>query len=89
MVRWVEDEVAIAIGQESYLLFKLTVQGEEGRRVKSPSSGSYLAIVPEDWERDEVLSGIAPYAGAFHSSHWRTPFSGVLYQSRPGSINPK
>ena len=65
VVQWNEDEVAreikIALGEESYLLFKLSGQNQnQGCRVKSPSSGSYLVMVPDNWERDEALSGPPP-----------------------------
>jgi ribosomal protein L13E len=33
-----------------------------GRLVKCPSTGYYLAIVPQEWKRDEDLSGLAPIA---------------------------
>ena len=61
-VHWNEDEAPqeakITLGEENYLLFKLSGQDwKQGRRVKSPSSGSYLVVVPESWERDENLSG--------------------------------
>lgn len=68
VVQWKEDEVApeinkIPLGEESYLLFKLSGQDQnQGRRVKSPSSGSYLVMVPDKWERDETLSGPPPVA---------------------------
>ena len=65
VIQWNENEavrkIAIALGKESYLLFKLTGQDQkEGRWVNFPSSGSYLVIVPEDWQRDETLSGSPP-----------------------------
>ncbi len=65
VVQWKEDEVAreikIALGEESYLLFKLSGQDQnQGRRVKSPSSGSYLVMVPDNWESDDTLSGRPP-----------------------------
>lgn len=65
VVQWKKDEVAreikIALGEESYLLFKLSGQDQnQGRRVKSPSSGSYLVMVPESWERDDTFSGPPP-----------------------------
>jgi ribosomal protein S9 len=61
-VRWGEDEdtreTEIAYGQEGYLLFKLSGRNQnEGRRVISPSLGWHLVITPEDWIRDEALSG--------------------------------
>lgn len=60
-VRWNDDdakETAIELGQENYLLFKLSGPNlDQGRRVRSPSSGSYLVMAPDTWERDETLSG--------------------------------
>ncbi len=41
----------------NYWLFKLTGKKDEGRMVKHASSGSYLAIVPETWQRDEEKAG--------------------------------
>lgn len=65
VVRWNEgedvQEAKVALGQEGYLLFKLSDQKQnQGRRIKSPSSGSYLVMVPDNWERDETLSGPPP-----------------------------
>jgi len=67
VVEWNEDEVPreirIPLGEENYLLFKLSGQNQnQGRHVKSPSSGSYLVMVPDDWERDDTLSGSPPAA---------------------------
>jgi len=67
VVQWKEDKVAreikIALGEENYLLFKLSGQNQnQGRHVKSPSSGSYLLMVLDDWERDDTLSGSPPAA---------------------------
>jgi len=67
VVRWNEDEAPrearIPLGEENYLLFKLSGQNQnQGRHVKSPSSGSYLVMVPDDWERDDTLSGPPPAA---------------------------
>jgi small subunit ribosomal protein S9 len=64
-VHWNEDEspheAKITLGEENYILFKLRGQDQkQGRRVKSPSSGSYLVVVPESWERDEKFSGSPP-----------------------------
>jgi hypothetical protein len=60
VVQWNEgegvQETKTALGQDGYLLFKLSGQNQ-GRRVKSPSLGSYLVIVPDNWERDDTLSG--------------------------------
>ena len=60
-VRWAEDGVpgvvAIEVGDEEYLLFKLTGEEQnEGFRVRIASSGSYLVMVPIGWNRDEALS---------------------------------
>jgi len=49
-------------GKEAYLLFKLVAWADRGYRVSKLSSGSYLAIVPADWQRDEATSGPAPIA---------------------------
>ncbi len=63
-VHWIEDEApqeaVITLGEENYLLFKLSGQEKQGHRVKFPSSGSYLVMVPESWERDEKFSGSPP-----------------------------
>lgn len=40
------SETTISVGK--YLIFKIA--GDEGRRVKSPSAGSYLLTVPGDWD---------------------------------------
>jgi len=60
-VHWEEEtpqETKIALGEEHYLLFKLSGQDQKrGRRIRSSSSGSYLVVVPENWARDEELSG--------------------------------
>jgi small subunit ribosomal protein S9 len=65
VVQWNEgdgmQETRIALGQDGYLLFKLSGENQnQGRRVKFLSSGSYLALVPDDWERDDTLSGPPP-----------------------------
>jgi len=60
-VHWEEEtpqETKIALGEEHFLLFKLSGQDQKrGRRIRSSSSGSYLVVVPENWARDEELSG--------------------------------
>jgi len=65
VVQWNESgvvqEARVELNQKDYLLFKLSGQNlDQGRLVKSPSSGSYLVIVPDTWERDETLSGPPP-----------------------------
>jgi len=62
VVQWNESEdvqeTRAALGQDDYLLFKLSGQNQnQGRRVKSPSFGSYLVMVPDNWQRDDTLSG--------------------------------
>lgn len=53
----------IPLGDDDWLLFKLSgEQLKQGRRVEQVSSGFYLAIVPEDWERDEERAGSPPVA---------------------------
>ncbi|HWP47352.1 MAG TPA: hypothetical protein VNM22_09345 [Candidatus Limnocylindrales bacterium] len=65
VIRWEEDgstrERHTTFGEEGYLLFKLNNQNE-GRYIRSPSFGSYLAVVPDSWERDFELSGPPPIA---------------------------
>ncbi len=57
------QETRVALGQDGYLLFKLSSQDQnQGRRVKSLSSGSYLVVVPDNWDRDDTLSGPPPVA---------------------------
>ncbi len=54
-------EAEIALNEENYLLFKLYGQNQNhGRRVKRPSVGCFLVVVPEDWERNEDLAGPPP-----------------------------
>ncbi|MEW6567673.1 MAG: 30S ribosomal protein S9 [Chloroflexota bacterium] len=54
------SEIEVRLGEGNYLVFKLSGRNRsEGRRIRSPSSGWYLAIVPEDWERD-ATSGSPP-----------------------------
>lgn len=65
VVRWNEDEAIqeakIKLGQNGYLLFKLSGRNlDQGQLVKFPSSGAYLVIAPGTWERDEKLSGLPP-----------------------------
>lgn len=70
VIQWNEDEVTIEVkivlGEGDYLLFKLGSQDQnQGHHVKSPSFGSYLVMVPDNWERDDTLSGppqVAPEA---------------------------
>lgn len=63
IVRLREDEARIPVGEGGHLLFRLSGQNEQcGRLLKSTSCGSYLAVVLEDWMRDEEASGPPPSA---------------------------
>lgn len=56
-----ETQFKIELSDENYLVFKLSgVHQNQGRHVKRPACGSYLAVVPADWQRDEELAGPAP-----------------------------
>ena len=60
-IRCGEDEEYTVHLDKKYLLFKLTGSDQNrGCCVRSPSFGSYFAIVPETWERDIELSGLPP-----------------------------
>jgi len=53
--------INVPLGDDVWLLFKLSGRGlEQGRMVKQVSSGSYLAIVPKTWQRDEEKAGTPP-----------------------------
>ncbi|MBC7078672.1 MAG: hypothetical protein H5T92_10265, partial [Synergistales bacterium] len=65
VVQWNEGEAVqetrAVLGQDVYLLFKLSGQDQnQGRHVKSPSSGSYLVMAPDHWKRNCKLSGPPP-----------------------------
>ncbi len=65
VVQWNEgestQEIKVSLGQEGYFLFKISGQSQnQGRHVKFPSFGSYLVMVPDNWERDDTLSGPPP-----------------------------
>jgi len=54
-------KINLPLGDGEWLLFKLSGTGlEQGRMVKHVSSGSYLAIVPKNWQRDEEKAGSPP-----------------------------
>jgi hypothetical protein len=54
-------DISVDLGKEDYLIFKLG-SGNQGRHVRFPSSGSYLVVAPDTWQRDETVSGSAPVA---------------------------
>ena len=62
LVRWKEGgeykERTISL-EEDHLIFKLSDQNR-GRKVRFPSSGEYLVIVPSSWIRDNEISGPPP-----------------------------
>jgi len=60
-----KDEVPIEIdpveGDKHCLLFRLGGYHErKGRRIRQATSGRYLVVVPDGWERDEEVSGPPP-----------------------------
>jgi hypothetical protein len=58
-----EDKLTVMLSVDNHLLFKLSGASlNQGRRVKQPSSGSYLVVVPDGLERDEERAGTAPAA---------------------------
>jgi len=58
-----KSKTIVAFGEKGYLLFKLSGRDLSfGRRIKTPSSGWYLVVAPENWHRNEALSGPAPVA---------------------------
>jgi hypothetical protein len=84
VVRWNEEDIIreskITLGEENYLLFKLSGQDQnQGRHVKSPSIGSYLVIAPDNWNRDQSLSGAPPVTSE--------PVSFVGYQAHYFDLN--
>jgi small subunit ribosomal protein S9 len=62
-VQWDDGEKRIELGDQGCIVFRLAGKHHnEGRRVRSPSSGQYILVVPESWQRDEALSGKPPVA---------------------------
>ena len=61
----VEDdvvEVNLDRNPDGYLLFKLIGKGkDQGRLMRGATSGSFLAVAPIGWHRDEQVSGPVPY----------------------------
>lgn len=60
---WEEGEKHIPlVGKErNYLVFKMRKNWKErGRLVRCSTTGHYLIIVPQQWKRDEEVSGPAP-----------------------------
>ena len=56
-----ECKSKVALGNNNNLVFKLSgVDQNQGRLVKRPTCGSYLVVVPAEWQRDEALAGPAP-----------------------------
>jgi len=62
-VTWTEGEKDIPLvgAGRNCLIFKMRKEWKGlGRLVRRPTTGYYLAIVPQEWKRDEDLSGHAP-----------------------------
>jgi len=60
---WAEGEKDIPLvgAGRNYLIFKMRKEWKGlGRLVQCPSTGYYLVIVPQEWKRDEEVSGTAP-----------------------------
>jgi hypothetical protein len=52
-------EICLTEKENPYILFKLSGQNlTQGRRVRYATYGTFLVIVPEDWRRNDQLSGI-------------------------------
>ena len=66
VVRWSEGHALLEARssfEEKCLIFKLSAQTQNrGRHVRFPSCGTYLVIAPNDWERDDALSGTPQWA---------------------------
>jgi hypothetical protein len=76
-ISWNEAEHPIEISLDKpYLLFRLVGESiNRGRRVRYATVGSFLVVVPEQWQRDEQISGSAPVspenvATAGHQAHY-------------------
>lgn len=64
LVHWAEGQnikqKSLALDDAKYFIFKLHGRTrEQGRRVQTISTGIYLALVPETWQRDDALAGEA------------------------------
>ena len=56
-----DNSTTIDLSDNNFLIFKLSGGGLDcGRRVRRSSNGSFLAIVPETWKRDEEKAGPPP-----------------------------
>ena len=83
----IAKESKIPLGEEVALLFRLGGQAlQRGRRVKSPSSGSYLVIAPSAWKRDIQISGLPPAGPEFVSLPGQTAHFFELYGEGGGRI---
>jgi hypothetical protein len=61
-ITWNGIEHPTEIGLEKpYLLFRLAGESiNQGRRVRYATAGLFLVVVPDQWQRDEQISGPAP-----------------------------
>jgi len=62
-VTWSEGEkrILLAEPERNYLILKMRNNWKGlGRLVRRPTTGYYLAIVPQEWKRDKEVSGTAP-----------------------------
>jgi ribosomal protein S9 len=63
-IAWDEEEKEITLieAKRNYFLFKMRknwAQKQPGRLVSNPTTGFFLAVVPQDWKRDEEIFGSA------------------------------
>ena len=57
------QDFELTVGQESYLLFKLSGRDwRQGRLVRQATFGSYLVVAKDTWEREEAKAGPPPVA---------------------------
>jgi len=64
-VTWTEGEkdISLAGPERNYLIFKMRENWKDpGRLIRYSTAGYYLVIVPQEWERDEEVTGPASVA---------------------------
>jgi len=85
-VTWTEGQIDILLAGagRNCLIFKMRKNWKElGRLVRCPTTGHYLIIVPQEWKRDEEVSGLAPVAPKnVHLDGYKAHF---FYQEQSGN----
>jgi len=96
-IDWIADGDAAEItlrNDNPYLLFRLIGKNlNRGRQVHYATAGSFLAIVPEEWKRDEEISGASTTAPdnliiQGYKAHYfidRTKDSGISFRVADGT----